>query len=88
MERVLAAKLINMKNEILYYAVYMEHTLGYLFAGSQGQPYLGILHASVLRGSTFNWLGGPLCVNMSNVRKATAKDFEDYRVILPPDFSE
>lgn len=76
-----------MNQEILYYAVYMEHTLGYLFMAN-GRNYLGILHASPLKGSTYNWLGGPISVNMDLIRKATTKDFEDYRVCVPPDFSE
>lgn len=76
-----------MKNEILYYVVYRENTLGYLFS-LNGRNYLGILHASILKGSTFNWLNGPVLADMSNVRRATAKDFEEYRVCLPPDFTE
>lgn len=75
-----------MITNVLFYAVYMENTFGYLF-NMNGQPYLGILHASVLKRSTFNWLGGPICVNMNEVRKATVNDFEEYRVCVPPDFS-
>lgn len=75
-----------MNTGILYYAVYMENTLGYLFA-INGRNYLGILHASILKGSTFNWLGGAILVDMANVRRATVKDFDDYRVCVPPDFS-
>lgn len=75
-----------MNTQILYYAVYMENTLGYLFA-LNGRNYLGILHGSVLKGSTFNWLAGPVLVNMDKVRKATVKDFAAYRVCVPPDFS-
>lgn len=77
----------TMDNKILYYAVYMENTLGYLFE-LNGRHYLGILHTSVLKGSYFNSLGGPLLVDMARVRKATIKDFEEYRVSLPPDFSQ
>lgn len=75
-----------MNNEILYYAVYEEHTLGFLYRDELDQYNLAILHASILRGSTYNWLGGPILVDMQRIRKATAKDFEDYRVSLPSDF--
>lgn len=74
-----------MNNEILYYAVYQENTLGYLFQ-LDGRNLLGILHASVLKGSSFNWLGGPISVDMDKVRKATLQDFEEYRVSVPSDF--
>jgi len=77
-----------MKNELLYYAVYKEHTLGYLFTGDSGLNYLGILRASVLRGSTFNELSGPVLVDLKEIRKATPQDFEGYRVVLPPDFDK
>ena len=77
-----------MKNELVYYAVYQEHTLGYLFRGERGLYYLGILHANVLRGSTFNWLSGPVLVDLKEIRKATEQDFDDYRVLVPPDFAK
>lgn len=76
-----------MNTSILYYAVYMENTLGYLFSDSDGRNMLGILHASILKGSTFNWLSGPIQVNMNQVRKATEEDFNSYRVSIPPDFN-
>ena len=77
-----------MYNEIIYYAVYQENTLGYLFRGESGLYYLGILHESVLRGSSFNWLSGPVLVDMKQVRTATAQDFDDYRVVRPSDFDK
>lgn len=77
-----------MRGDILYYAVYQENTLGFLFEGLGDKRHLGILHASVLKGSTYNWQSGPLDVNMNEVRKATAQDFEAYRVALPCDYYE
>ena len=74
-------------SEILYYAVYEEHTIGFLFVGHSDRRYLGILHASVLNGSNYNWLSGPILVDMAKVRKATPADFEAYRVALPCDYS-
>lgn len=72
--------------EILYYAVYEEHTIGFLFIAHGGRRYFGILHASVLKGSNYNWLSGPILVDMAKVRAATPQDFEEYRVTLPCDY--
>jgi len=61
------------------YFVFNEHTLCYQ---KPEMNDLGILHASVLRGSTFARLQGtfPMPMDASLLRKATLKDFEDYRV--------
>ncbi len=62
------------------YFVLDEHTLGYIDAG---QPHVfGILHASVLRGSTFDRLAGFTFVQpgIHNLRTATLEDFEAFRV--------
>ncbi len=71
------------KNEVLAYVVFKEHTLGYLFCLGK-TLYLGMLHPSVLRGSPWNLLTGNVIINtfdFEHVRKATEKDFDDYRVL-------
>jgi hypothetical protein len=62
------------------YLVLDEHTLGYI---DPRQPHVfGILHASVLRGSTFDRLAGFTLVQpgIHNLRPATLEDFEAFRV--------
>lgn len=72
-----------------YYAVAQERNLGYVFTGSDSRKYFGFLHASVLKGSNYGDLSGPRSVEqMAPIRKATKKDFDDYRVSVPPDFEE
>lgn len=61
------------------YYVFDEHTLCYQ---KPEMNDLGILHTSVLRGSTFDRLQGtfPMPMDTSLLRKATLQDFHDYRV--------
>ena len=78
----------NMKTT---YFIVDEHTLAYHREGMRSEPSLmevGILHASVLRGSTWNKMDGWIIINPSsyNLRPATLKDFEDYRVVPPEGF--
>ena len=76
-------------HEFLYYAVYNENTLGYVFRSAYWKlDFFGIIHASGLRNSPFNNLSGaePIIGNTDIIRKAAAKDFEEYNVSLPPDF--
>jgi len=75
--------------KIEYYAVYKEHTLGYLYTGSYGQKVLGVLHTSVLKGSNYNYWIDSVWINHAEeleLRKATEQDFDSFRCCLPPDF--
>ena len=65
-----------MDTEKIKLVVINEHTLGYLIPNSD---YAGVLHTSILRGSTYNKRNN-VFVKGQNVRLASAKDFEDYRV--------
>lgn len=80
------------KNAILYYAVYNNHTLGYIYLSDCYTIMFSILHASSLKGSPFNSLSsGPLFIHSwekHKVRRATLQDFEEYRVSLPSDFDK
>lgn len=73
-------------NTVIQYVVYGEHTLGYLFKTPHGTIMLGVLHGSVLKGG-FNDFGGPHVLSPADlryVRIASAADFDEYRVCLPP----
>lgn len=64
------------------YWVYDEHTLGYI---DERQPHvLGILRASVLRGSTLDPMDGfTILPPNAKLRPATLADFDAFH-ILPP----
>lgn len=80
---------MEMNNTIEYYGVYNENTLGYVFIDTSGVKRFGILQASVLRGSHFNLMSDPLYISpVYNLRKATAQDFNDFRVVVPYDFNQ
>ncbi len=66
------------------YIVINEHTLGYLIP--EMPNYVGILKASVLKGSTYNEQSGAVYIKYEIIRNATKKDFDEFRVCLPPDF--
>ena len=75
----------------LYYAVYNEHTLGLLFINESGHKKLLVLHGSPLKGSPYTYMSMPLSISdqdLKQLRKATEKDFDEYRVALPPDFKK
>lgn len=75
---------------IEYYAVLIEHTLGYVFTDN-GKKMLGILHESILKGATFRVPASvePVYIqDTDTVRKATKEDFDSYRVSLPSDFEQ
>lgn len=61
-----------------------EHTLGYILPDQDKESPLygaGILHTSVLRGSTLNPMTtGTVLLKGRKVRLATKQDFDDYRV--------
>lgn len=58
-----------------------EHTLGYIRPESPHS--LIILHTSILKGSYWNQNAGPVLLSsMDNVRLASRKDFEEYRVLF------
>jgi len=66
---------------VLAYVVYKEHTLGYLYRlGSH--LFLGTLHGKVLKGGR-DWKNGDWMLHdyeYQHYRKATEKDFDDFRV--------
>ena len=61
------------------YFVVDENKLCYEIPGG---TTLGVLAASVLRGSSHSWLDGPIArpIDKSRIRPATANDFEEFRV--------
>ena len=67
------------------YIVINENILGFTRPGwTEAQ----ILAASALRGATVSWMDGvfPLPMDSTKIRPATAKDFDTFRVALPPNF--
>ena len=68
------------------YVVLNEHTLCYLIPDVPNT--IGILHASILRGSPYNNLDGSAFFNpkVHAIRAATPEDFKEYRVQRPSDF--
>lgn len=69
------------------YVVQDEHTLGYV--RDDMPKYVYILHASVLKGATnttqhaaYNMISPD-----TKLRPATIKDFDEFRVMVPPDFN-
>jgi hypothetical protein len=62
------------------YYVLNEHTLGFVFPH---QPHLlSVLAGSVLKGSQYNPLNGPVAIvpGHDQLRPATRADFEEFRV--------
>jgi hypothetical protein len=55
-----------------------EHTLGYTIPGTDK---FGILHTSILKGSRLSQYES-YCLFGFNIRLASEKDFEEYRVCL------
>lgn len=67
------------------YFVCNENTLCYHQIDS---TLKGVLHGSVIRGGR-DWKNGAFSLSMrDSIRPATALDFADYRVQLPPDHPE
>ena len=73
--------ILSEENTVLAHVVYKEHTLGYLFRFGKNL-YLGILHASPLKGSLWNsLLTGNVMIfpdQFKDIREATQKDFDDF----------
>lgn len=65
------------------YVVLEEHTLGYIDPAYQ--DYMGVLHGSVRKGG-HDWRNGPVCLMgiTPQLRDATAADFDEYMVQVPP----
>lgn len=73
-----------MMSKLAEYLVGDEHTLLYT---QEGTDWLGVLHGSVLRGSSHDWRdGGVLRSQFKVLRPATIEDFKTYRVMPPKDF--
>lgn len=70
-------KPIRMLDSRTILVVFKEHTLGYIIPTLPNTCQ--ILHASALRGAV-KTDGSILIINAKDVRLASAKDFEDYRV--------
>lgn len=73
------------------YVVMDGNVLGYVIQYPSGFKDIQVLRASVLLGANielYNPLNGPTPYPMdeSRIRKATAKDFETFRVCLPPEY--
>jgi len=61
-----------------------ENTLGYTRPDAEAF-WFGILHASVLKGSTHGRLDAWTYLSpLDRLRPATLADFEEYRVVPPP----
>jgi len=70
------------ENTELAYVVFKEHTLGYIFRLGNSF-YLGVLESKILKGG-LNWRNGNYTLlkhEFKFVRKATEKDFDDYKVV-------
>jgi len=67
---------------VLDYVVFKEHTLGYLYRlGSHF--YIGVLNGKILKGG-LDSLGDDKMLfsqDFEHVRKATEKDFDDFKVV-------
>ena len=63
----------------VHYVVKDEHTLGYMQDGSNR---MDVLAGSVIKGG-HNWKNGSVSILGSRIRRATAADFEAYRVQPP-----
>lgn len=58
-----------------------EHTLGYIFP--EQPKYVHILHASILKGSTFPNDGQSVYIGTSDqIRLASESDFNDFRTLM------
>jgi actin-related protein len=71
----------NEENTVIEYVVYKENTLGYIFLYA-GQLMLGVLGSILINGGLHD-LSGPYTLlesDITNLRKATLKDFEVFRV--------
>jgi len=67
------------------YVVLNEHTLGYFQNTDKipTEPYasMGIIHASILKGSPYSNMSGTVTVSPSDkIRLATKEDFHNFRV--------
>lgn len=73
---------------IPHYVVFSEHTLGYMYDEQPNQVW--ILASSVIRGAVQSWKDGSTMAlpNDPRLRPATLKDFDTYRVVPPPNFTE
>lgn len=59
--------------------VYKNHSLGYIFP--ERSKEVQILHANVLKGAPFGLEGSSAMIfNDDDVRLASAKDFDEYKV--------
>lgn len=71
-----------MSHQRIKLVVVENHTLGFINPGSK---YANVLHASVLRGSPHTTLLSslePILLGSKNVRLASAKDFDEFRVSM------
>lgn len=57
-----------------------EHTLGYVYPNKPNDCF--ILQSSVIRGAVNNGFMKPICYKLDNVRLASAKDFDEFRVVF------
>lgn len=68
--------------DVVEYVVHDENTLGYIQKIGANSYQLGILHGSGIKGGK-DWKNGPYMLTTfdeKKLRKATKKDFEEYRV--------
>ena len=68
-----------MPNENPRYVVYKENTLGYIIR-TGAYPVMGVLSANI---HGYDWKNGPISIlpsEMANLRTATQKDFDVFRV--------
>lgn len=77
--KYIVGRYLGKVENFLGYAIREEPACGYLWAG--------VLQGSVVRGGP-DWKNGPVTIQASEVRPATAEDFATYRASIPPDFYE
>lgn len=57
-----------------------EHTLGYIRPEQPNDCY--IIRSSVIKGAVDNGFMKPICYALDKVRLASAKDFDEFRVVF------
>jgi hypothetical protein len=70
----------NSSNTKIKLVVIDEHTLGYI--NPLLPEYAGVLRSLVAKGANFSVHNDPIHLGGNTIRLATAKDFDEYRVLF------